>query len=106
MYRLGLGSTWKQTTDGTFVDCDLASNLFTGACWNPFNPQLAGPATANPTAPSNPLTDVALGVNQTGSGQDFTLSDYTSSILGSGSSLVWVGLIGVGLIVVLMALKR
>jgi hypothetical protein len=94
VYR-GLGTTWKQNTDGTWVDCDLASNLLVGACWNPFNPQLAGPTTSDPTAPSNPITDIALGIDSTGSGAALTTSDYASSFLGSGTNLLWlVGLVG------------
>ena len=106
MYQLGLGTTWKQNADGTFVDCDLWSNFFDSACWNPLNPQLAGPTAANPTAPSNPLTDIALGVDSTGSGEPLTVSDYASSFLGSGTNLFWLGILGGGLVLAFMALKR
>jgi hypothetical protein len=100
MYRLnqGLGTTWKLDASGNWVDCDLWSNFFVGACWNPSNPQLAGPSATNPTAPSNPVTDIALGVDTTGSGQPLTATDYLSSYL-DPTNLLWLGAIVLGVIV-------
>ena len=93
----GLGATWKQNSDGSWVDCDLWSNVFNLSCWNPSNPQLAGPTASNPTALSNPLTDAALGVYTYGSGETISNVDYLSSFL-NPSTLVWIGVIVGGVV--------
>ena len=91
----GLGSTWKLDGSGNWVDCDLWSNMLNGSCWNPWNPQLAGPNSVTPNAPSNPVTDVALGAGS------FSLSDYVNSVVEDPSGIIWMGaLVVVGVIVV------
>jgi len=99
MYLQGLGSTWKLESDGTWVDCDTGFSFLDWNCWNPFNPQLAGPQASNPTVPSNPLTDIALGVDQTGSGTPISGTDYLSAVAGNGLS--WVAIAGIAVIGVL-----
>ena len=48
---IGLGSFYKQTSDGTVVDCALPENIIYSECWNPFVPE--APASAVPS--NNPL---------------------------------------------------
>lgn len=62
MYRMGLGQMYKQTSDGTVVDCDLFSNLEYGVCWNPFAAQVpsgAVPALNPAPVPIPPPAPVA-----------------------------------------------
>jgi len=47
----GLGAMYKtDPSTGTVIDCDLWSNLFQSACWNPFS------ATVVPVAPAGGAT--------------------------------------------------
>src|SRR5579872_794516 len=63
MYRMGgFGQYYKQTSDGTVVDCDLFSNFFASVCWNPFASQIpnsAVPALNPPPMPVPPPAPVA-----------------------------------------------
>lgn len=63
-----LGQTYKQTADGTVVDCDLPENIVYSVCWNPFAP--TAPSSAVPSmnpmpAPSGPPAPVATPGNPT-----------------------------------------
>ena len=86
----GMGDTWKLDSDGNWVNCDDWTNIFTLACWNPANPQLAGPSASNPTTPSNPLTDAAIGVSTTGSGAALTTTDWLSALV-TPTTIMYVG---------------
>lgn len=62
MYRMGFGQYYKQTSDGTVIDCDLFSNIWESVCWNPFSPGVpasAVPALNQPPMPAPPPAPVA-----------------------------------------------
>lgn len=53
---LGLGTMYKTDSNGNVIDCDLFSNFFQPACWNPFDSTVVPATGGNSGSTAVPAT--------------------------------------------------